>query len=344
MALNFKNLHILIVEDISPMRDLTTSVLKAQGIGKVSYAADGQKGFEAFCHLNPDIVLTDWQMPIMNGLEMVKLIRTNPRSPNKMVPIIMMTGYGSPVKISDARDHGITEFLVKPFSAKDLSKRILHIIKSPRDFIITEKYAGPDRRRKQENSLFTGKNIRTNENGYKQKIKANHVLQAKVGFGIIDEETLKQAQSVIDKNDFNFAPIASMFLGQLNDGLDIAKNESVTNRRSIERLINPVMQIKANARIFKYDLLGNLATIMLDFLEKLNELDSDVIEIVDAHHKTLSHIVTSEMKGGGGQIGTSLETELSGACTRYMNTRIARQKERLQSILDAQKAEQLTAS
>ncbi len=334
MALNLKNLHVLIVEDISPMRDLTTSVLKTKGIGKVSYAADGEKGFDAFCRLNPDIVLTDWQMPIMNGIDMVKLIRNSPHSPNKMVPVVMMTGYGSPAKISAARNYGVTEFLVKPFSARDLSKRIMHVITHPRDFIITEQYAGPDRRRK-EDALFAGKNSRTNPNGFKQRIKANHILQAKVGLGIVDEATIAKAQSVIDKNTFNFTPIAMMFLSQLHDGLEIAKHEQTTNRRSIERLINPVMQIKANARIFKYDLLGNLAGIMLDFLEKLNVLDKDVIEIVEAHEKTLSHIVSTEMRGAGGQIGTSLETELEGACTRYMNIRIVQQKQQLEEILAA---------
>lgn len=338
MSLNFKNVHILIVEDIMPMRDLTTSVLKAQGIGKVSYASDGEKGFEAFCHLNPDIVITDWQMPIMDGLQLVKLIRNNPRSPNKTVPIIMMTGFGSPMKIADARDNGITEFLIKPFSAHDISKRILHIVKHPRDFIVTEKYAGPDRRRKTDAAAFNGADLRTNETGYKQKIKANHILQAKVGYGNMDEETLNKSQSIIEKNTFNFLPIASMFLSQLKDGLAIAKKEETKNRRSIERLINPIMQIKANARIFKYDLLGNLAAIMLDFLENLNELDSDATEIVEAHQKTLSHILTCEMKGEGGQIGKSLETELEGACTRYMNTRVTRQKERMQKLLEQQAA------
>lgn len=337
MALNLKNLHILIVEDIAPMRELTTSVLKAQGIGRISYAPDGEKGFDMFCHLNPDIVLTDWQMPIMNGMDMVKQIRNNPRSPNKTVPVIMMTGFGSPVKISDARDNGITEFLIKPFSAKDLSKRLLHVIKSPRDFIITPNYSGPDRRRK-ESPPPNGSDLRGNENGLKERIKANHVLQAKVGLGVIDEETIAKSQSIIEKNNFNFAPIAAMFLEQLRDGLTTAKKEAVTNRKSIERLVNPVMQIKANARIFKYELLGNLAAVMMHFLEHLNELDTDALEIVEAHHKTLFHIITSEMQGSGGPIGQSLETELESACKRYMNTRITRQKERMQKLLEDRQA------
>lgn len=338
MALNLKNLHVLIVEDISPMRDLISAVLKAQGIGKVSYAADGEQGFDAFCRLNPDIVLTDWQMPIMTGIDMVKKIRENPRSPNKMVPIIMMTGFGAPLKISRARDNGVTEFLVKPFTARDISKRILHIITHPRDFVYTPDFSGPDRRRRSENKMYSGPERRKADLSPANKIKANHILQAKVGYGIVDEETIQKSQTVLDKNTFNFAPIASMFLAQLQDGLDIATHEKETNRRTIDRLINPVMQIKANARIFKYDLLGNLANTMLNFLEMLNELDDDAHDIVSAHKKTLTHIINSDMKGSGGDIGEKLENELSAACTRYMNSRIIRQKERMQEILEKEKA------
>ena len=149
MGLNLKNLHVLLIEDIAPMRELTSAILKAQGVGRVSHASDGEKGFDEFCKCCPDIVITDWQMPAMNGIDLVKMIRTSQLSPNKTVPIIMMTGYGSPLKISNARDAGVTEFLVKPFSACDISKRILHIIKSPRDFIVPPTYAAPDRRRKE---------------------------------------------------------------------------------------------------------------------------------------------------------------------------------------------------
>lgn len=61
-------------------------------------------------------------MPGMDGIDLVKPIRNNPRSQNKTIPIIMMTGFGSPLRISSARDCGVTEFLIKPFSAKERIK------------------------------------------------------------------------------------------------------------------------------------------------------------------------------------------------------------------------------
>lgn len=148
MAFKFKNLKILIVEDTHPMRKLVTSVLETLGVGSVLTSMDGRDGYELFCKEIPDIVIADWHMTPVTGLELVKQIRTSKTSPNKMVPIIMMTGYSAYSRVSEARDNGVTEFLVKPFSANDLARRIAYVINKPRDFVETSDYFGPDRRRK----------------------------------------------------------------------------------------------------------------------------------------------------------------------------------------------------
>ena len=91
MAFKFEKLSVLVVEDTIPMRKLVISVLDTLGIGRIFTANDGEAGFDIFRRENPDIVLTDWHMIPVNGLELVKLIRNSPQSPNRMVSIIMMT-------------------------------------------------------------------------------------------------------------------------------------------------------------------------------------------------------------------------------------------------------------
>ena len=148
MGFKFERLSILIVEDTAPMRKLVTSVLETLGVGRILTAAEGEEGFEIFCAENPDIVIADWHMVPMSGIELVHKIRREKISPNKMVPIIMMTGYSALPRVAQARDTGTTEFLVKPFSANDLARRIAYVINKPRDFIETSDYFGPDRRRR----------------------------------------------------------------------------------------------------------------------------------------------------------------------------------------------------
>ena len=148
MGFKFDRLSILIVEDTAPMRKLVCSVLETLGVGSVLTATDGEKGFELFCNTRPDIVIADWHMAPMSGIELVHKIRREEQSPNQTVPIIMMTGYSALPRVAEARDKGATEFLVKPFSANDLARRIAYVINKPRDFIETKDYFGPDRRRK----------------------------------------------------------------------------------------------------------------------------------------------------------------------------------------------------
>jgi two-component system, chemotaxis family, chemotaxis protein CheY len=148
MGFQFDRLTVLVVEDTVPMQKLVVSVLETMGVGRIHRAADGQQGFRAFCSENPDIVITDWHMAPTGGLELVNQIRKGGHSPNRTVPIIMMTGYSALPRVSEARDTGTTEFLVKPFSANDLARRIAYVINKPRDFIETRDYFGPDRRRR----------------------------------------------------------------------------------------------------------------------------------------------------------------------------------------------------
>ena len=148
MPFDFKKLTILVVEDTAPMRKLITSVLETLGVGRIYSADNGERGFDMFKRENPDIVIADWHMAPMSGIELTREIRSNMMSPNRMVPIVLVTGYSALNRVSEARDAGVTEFLVKPFSANDLAKRIAYVINKPRDFIDCKTYFGPDRRRR----------------------------------------------------------------------------------------------------------------------------------------------------------------------------------------------------
>jgi two-component system chemotaxis response regulator CheY len=163
MAFKFEKLSVLVVEDTVPMRKLMTSVLESLGIRNISTADNGQKAFDLFQRDNHDIIITDWQMEPVNGVELTKTVRSSVLSPNRMVPIILITGYSAWPRVAEARDNGVTEFLVKPFTANDLAKRITYVINKPRDFIETNDFFGPDRRRRKD-PAFKGP-LKRNEDG-----------------------------------------------------------------------------------------------------------------------------------------------------------------------------------
>jgi len=140
-------ISFLVVDDNEFARKITRDVLKALGARRVKYAEDGAEALEILERIEMDIVVLDWNMPIMDGIELTRSIRNSDDRPNKFMPIIMMTGYSELSNVMYARDAGVTEYLIKPFSAKQFLSRIRSIAENPRSFVRTETFFGPDRRR-----------------------------------------------------------------------------------------------------------------------------------------------------------------------------------------------------
>ena len=136
----------LIVDDNVYMRKIVRTLLVGIGIRTIEEAEDGAVALDKFTSHDPDIIITDWAMPILDGIELTRLIR-NPKSKyNCFVPIIMLSGHSEKWRIIEARDAGVTEFLCKPVSAKSLYLRVVSCIVNPRPFINTANYFGPEHR------------------------------------------------------------------------------------------------------------------------------------------------------------------------------------------------------
>lgn len=148
MPYTLNSVRILLIDDMRPMLTLTKSVLSIFGFRDVLMATNGEEGFEMVLEHDPDLIITDWMMEPVNGLEFTERLRRDPMTPNPYVPVIMMTGFSSKLRVEQARDAGITEFLMKPFSSRDLYNRIHLIIEKPRQFVDAGDFFGPDRRRK----------------------------------------------------------------------------------------------------------------------------------------------------------------------------------------------------
>lgn len=144
---NIERVNFLIVEDNKHMSMLVKTILSAFGVHNVVEALDGADAFKMLKHFPADIIICDWVMQPLDGLDFVRMIRTGKDSLNPFVPVIMLTGHTEVHRVIEARDAGINEFLAKPVSAKKLYSRIRAIIEHSRPFVKTKSYIGPDRRR-----------------------------------------------------------------------------------------------------------------------------------------------------------------------------------------------------
>lgn len=148
MAYNFKSVKILVVESAPELFELLRGVLSMFTVPDVNIygAYTIEEGFKLFTEHQFDMVIVDWLQTPDRGIALTKQIRTSEKSPNPFVPIIMTAGSGHHNRVVRARDAGVSEYLVKPFTAKTLARKIERIIEFPRPFVVCDTYVGPDRR------------------------------------------------------------------------------------------------------------------------------------------------------------------------------------------------------
>lgn len=140
-------LRVLVVDDNAQMRTIIGSVLRAVDVRNIHYAPDGRAGIDVLAQLKPDICFVDYEMPRMNGLEFVAVVRAMD-GPERFTPIIMLTGHSDMLRLTKARDRGVNEFLGKPVTAKAILARLEAVIFRPRPFVDAPDFFGPDRRRR----------------------------------------------------------------------------------------------------------------------------------------------------------------------------------------------------
>ena len=144
---SLQSLNVLLVDDNQHMRAITSAILQSAGIRTVREAADGATGLGILRDHAIDLAIVDFNMFPLDGVEFTRLVRNSPDSANPYLPIIMMTGHSEKSRVTEARDAGVTEFVVKPITAKAILDRLQSVIFRPRAFVKTDGYFGPDRRR-----------------------------------------------------------------------------------------------------------------------------------------------------------------------------------------------------
>lgn len=146
-------------------------------------------------------------------------------------------------------------------------------------------------------------------------IAASRELQKRVGTGEIDEKVVKKAQTVMDNNTVDFGPLARPYLGALSAALSDARQvQGTLDRKTLETLSTPIMNLKANAATFNYSLISALTGVVLTFLESHEKPGRKTVQVVDLLNKTIMLLVAKKMTGDGGEIGKALQGAFRDVC------------------------------
>ncbi len=120
-------MKVLVVDDFATMRKIVRNILKQIGFEDISEAEDGSVALRVIKNEPIGLVVTDWNMPNMSGLDLLKAIRQDPNTAS--LPVLMVTAEGLKENVMDAVKAGVNNYVVKPFTAEVLQEKLETIFK-----------------------------------------------------------------------------------------------------------------------------------------------------------------------------------------------------------------------
>ena len=121
------NMKILVVDDMVTMRRIVKNILKQLGFANVEEAENGQEALQKLQTDRYGFVVSDWNMPVMTGIDMLRAIRADEKL--KTTPVLMVTAEAQQSNLVEAVQAGVSNYIVKPFTAETLQEKIAKIFK-----------------------------------------------------------------------------------------------------------------------------------------------------------------------------------------------------------------------
>ncbi|MDX2252742.1 MAG: chemotaxis response regulator CheY [Nitrospira sp.] len=121
------NMKILVVDDMTTMRRIVKNILKQLGFANIEEAENGQEALQKLRAEPFGFVVSDWNMPVMTGIDMLRAIRADPQL--KTLPVLMVTAEAQQANLVEAIQAGVSNYIVKPFTAETMQEKLQKIFK-----------------------------------------------------------------------------------------------------------------------------------------------------------------------------------------------------------------------
>lgn len=328
--------HILIADRDKLMVDVLKHALTRMGLTTISTVRSGREAISMMMQKPVDILITEWEMSPMDGLTLIKTLRQSENAALAMLPVIMLTGRAEMRDVLEARDKGTTEFLVKPFTAKTLYDRLEHVIDFPRDFIVSDVYIGPDRRRIKKTpaekerrktkpiTISEPNQMPTKTGKTPQKIEPSFSLRSKLSIidglnSVITPEVLEQAQQQIQSFEESSLQWVARDMELLQESMVALLKGG--NLRMTDIIKDALLSIKSHAGLFNFTLASSLAFSLYKFMRgKFVFGNEQHAMIAQKHVDVLKLLLAKQIKGNGSKLEQDLVEGLSQLTTKYQET------------------------
>ncbi len=339
-AHKLSHINVLLVDADFRVAGLLRKILSSLGFGAVYHAKNGHEALRLLNEKSIDIAITDWDMEPMNGIEFIRKVRTSQDSPNRLLPIVMLTGKAQRAHVEAARDSGITEFVVKPFSVRTLCDRLILVVDHPRNFILSRNYVGPDRRRRnlppsgQERRIsLEDKSVLVEDNdNYKVvRVKNENItivnpdfrLKDKIGgeevtlADLFNPESIRKAQEHIHNSRSEYLQWIVDDITRMEDAFAQVNGNPSHTAKEVLNFYKVSLMIKSQAGIFGYDLASQVAESMVNLIEGMAHMDTHRLRVIRKHMDVLYVIFQRNIIGMGGRIGKDLMENLTILTRKY---------------------------
>jgi CheY-like chemotaxis protein len=341
-------LSVLVVEDNDYMLDVFANALKRMGFtrtfrargGKeaVDYLRNSTKSFAGSEQI--DIVISDLVMSPITGQHVLQWLRDDKASPNRFMPFILISGAADRVNVEAARERGVSEFMAKPFSVENVYKVLQRLIDNPRQYVTTQNYFGPDRRRSKSGPPMGSERRKPDEshativyskdrversktdsgvwlfklpNYLKQKMGSNAARQPFV----LPLEVLSSAETELKREAQGFLGWAKSYLDRLSAQVGEAKNKFGERNTNFDEINLIAHELRGQGGTFGYPLITIFAKSLYELTKPPCAQDDAMLEIVKAHIDTMRAVFREDIEGDGGEIGQQLFKGLKMAVAKY---------------------------
>lgn len=147
---NLEKLDVMLVDDSSQSLDILAQVVSGFGVRSIVRCASGDEARSHLLKEPYDLVLTDAQMPQLDGYALASWLRHSGPEPNRFVPVLLIAAHTRPSDVARARDCGANYLITKPVTPRTVLERIYWVAREDRMFVESDTYAGPDRRFRRE--------------------------------------------------------------------------------------------------------------------------------------------------------------------------------------------------
>jgi DNA-binding response OmpR family regulator len=333
------HINVLVADGDQKISLLVRRVLVSLGFGAIYLARNGEEAMRTLREKPVDIIVTEWDIGPTSGLEFINQVRTGQIGINRMTPVIMLTGKAQRKYVESARDVGMTEFVVKPFTVRTLCDRIILVVENPRNFILSPGYCGPDRRRKgdkrEKDERRTDADdpsivVARHKNAKVVRIKDQDItivdpdftIQQKIGMNIsladvFSRESVRKAQEIINASQGEFLEWIVEDIRNLERAYQRIESNPGHSSDDVQMLYSISTKIKSQAGTFGFDLASHVAESLMLVVDGCPLVDSGRRTVVRKHIDVLYVIFQRNIQGMGGRIGRDLMENLNLLTRKY---------------------------